>query len=577
MAIHRKLDAPGSPSIALSLISLSTFLSIWLVYAVPCAFGQDSRASELGKIEHLFREERWSEVVKLAPHASPSADLSYYQGTALARLERWDEARTTFESGVHRYPRDPRFPIELAGVAFKQNDYAEAQSWLNRGLHLAPNDEYANSFLATTFFLRGNLEAALKYWNRAGKPKIEQVSSEPAPRVKPVLLDRAFAFSASSILLSRDLQTSQALVDQLGIFRTSSFELQAREGGNFDLTFHHIERNGCAGKWGCLFTAFGSTPAQTLRFNYFNLGREAINFRSAYRWDAQKRRILAELDSPLAGTPRWHLKLGTDLRNENWGIRDSSSGSEPVIAALNLKKEAARVEFTDVVSGKWHWAATTEFSHRTYNNVLAENVLTPQLLTNGNQLKQAMCFGVSLLRVPERRFTIDSETTAEVAKLWSAGGRNFARFSGDVRLHWFPQPTGDKYELEHTVHLGTMVGDSPFDELYTLGVLGDSTLLMRAHVSTEEGKKGRAPMGRSYFLSNWDATRNITPRTFLKVKVGPFVDTGKITDSNPAFGSHEWLWDIGIEAKVQVFGFGLALSYGRDLRSGRNASIARSP
>ena len=41
---------------------------------------------------------------------------------------------------------------------------------LRRALRLAPRDDYTNNFLATIYFLEGNLDAALKYWNRSGKP-----------------------------------------------------------------------------------------------------------------------------------------------------------------------------------------------------------------------------------------------------------------------------------------------------------------------------------------------------------------------------------------------------------------------
>ena len=63
----------------------------------------------------------------------------------------------------------------------------------------------------------------------------------------------------------------------------------------------------------------------------------------------------------------------------------------------------------------------------------------------------------------------------------------------------------------------------------------------------------------------------------MHIKVGPFVDTGDITDPLPQFGSHKWLWDAGLEAKLQAFGVTVTLSYGRDLRSGRNAWVATSP
>ena len=83
-------------------------------------------------------------------------------------------------------------------MAFKQKKYGEAKTYLHRALQLDPKDEYANEFLATVYFLQGNLEAALKYWNRADKPEIAEVRSEPKLKVRPALLDHAFAFAPAS-------------------------------------------------------------------------------------------------------------------------------------------------------------------------------------------------------------------------------------------------------------------------------------------------------------------------------------------------------------------------------------------
>jgi hypothetical protein len=574
MASCRILDTPRCPTIGRSVIRLPFFLLLCIASVLA-----ENSSGELSRIKQLFKDGHWQEIAERPPAAGASSDAYFYYGSALAHLQRWDEAHAAFESGVRLWPADPRFSTELAGVEFKRGRYAEAQHWLEVSLRVVPDDKYTNGFLATIFFLQGNRDAAIKYWNRAGKPKIESILYRPTPRTNPVLLDRALTFAPASVLRLPDLLTSEARTRQLGMFATSKFQLGAQSGGDFDLVIENSERNGCGhDKWECLLLVFGSTPAQTLRFNYFNIGREAVNFHSRYRWDEQKRQVAVELDTPVAGQPKWHLQVGTDLRNENWGIRSTFAGAAPLLASLNLKRESLHVDFTDVVSGKWSWSESTELSHRSYNNVLAGGFLAPQLLSGGAQLKQALSTELTLLRMPERRLTIESGAVAEVAKLWS-GNSNFAQFTGTIGLHWFPQHTGEKYELQHTIRLGKTVGDLPFDELFTLGVLGDTALLMRAHIATHEGQKGSAPLGRNYFLSNWDGMRSISPLTRfnVKIKVGPFVDTGKIIDPNPALGSHKWLWDTGIEAKIQVFGFGVALSYGRDLRAGHNAFVARTP
>src|SRR5436190_12467955 len=124
------------------------------------------------EVRRLAAEQRWQDIaLLLGPLQSRSADLNFYYGTALARLERWREAASAFQAGLRLAPHAPRFPIELAGVAFKQKHYPRATGLLRQALKLAPQDSYANDFLGTIYFLQGNLDASLKYWNRVGKPQ----------------------------------------------------------------------------------------------------------------------------------------------------------------------------------------------------------------------------------------------------------------------------------------------------------------------------------------------------------------------------------------------------------------------
>ncbi|HLE64404.1 MAG TPA: tetratricopeptide repeat protein, partial [Pyrinomonadaceae bacterium] len=250
-----------------------------------------SHPDRLTEIRKLVEEGRWQDIVRLSQsEAERSADLNYYYGTALARLERWDDAKRIFQDGLRQRPGDKRFPLELAGVFFKQKRYPEAADYLRRALRLDPTDTYANDFLASVYFLQGNLEAALKYWNRVSKPQIEDVRVDPALEVDPVLLDHAFAFAPASVLHLSELQTTAAKVSGLNIFPNHRFDLEARADGKFDVAFHAYERNGWGdSKWLGLLSLFRGLPFQTIHPEFFNLRRRAINSISLFRWDSQKR------------------------------------------------------------------------------------------------------------------------------------------------------------------------------------------------------------------------------------------------------------------------------------------------
>jgi tetratricopeptide (TPR) repeat protein len=203
------MDTAGFASIRRQVKAAPIFLML-AISAFPLR-AQPALSDHATEIKQLFAEERWEEIVRIAEDdAERSADVNYYYGTALARLGRWDEAKKTFQIGLSQQPGDKRFSLELAGVCFRKKNYAEAAGHLRRALRLDPTDTYANDFLAGVYFLQGNVEAALKYWNRGSKPEIEDVRIEPAPRIAPALLDRESASARSEHLLQLPVQSRSA-------------------------------------------------------------------------------------------------------------------------------------------------------------------------------------------------------------------------------------------------------------------------------------------------------------------------------------------------------------------------------
>ena len=566
------MDLAGSASARHPLIRSAVIFV--LLICCPAGVGQLVPVDpEIGRAKELLAEERWQEIVSLAhSFPSPSAELDFYLGTALAQLGRLEDARKAFQAGALLRPSDERFPVELAGVAFKQKLYPEAARYLHRALELAPNDSYANDFLGTVYFLQGNLDAALKYWNRAAKPQIAEIRTQPTPRLDPVLLDHAFAFSPASTLRLADLRTTEARLDALGIFPRYHFDLQARDDGKFSVLFRNQEKNGWGrNKWEGLILLFRGLPWQSINPEFYNLRHRAINLVSMWRWDAEKRRVIAIIAAPLRGKPGREYGLSLDLRSENWNIRDSFSGPAPLLGSLNLHREAIAAQFVDVISGRWNWSAGGELSHRDFRSVIPGVALNEDLLARGYQLKQLTQVGAEIWNLPEERITLKGSLSSEAGRIWSQPGHAFFKLRPSLKLHWFPLSQGDDYEIQHQIRAGKTLGDVPFDELFMLGWGSDTDLVMRGHIATRDGRKGSGPLGRNYFLSNWEADKNVYRNGLLNLKLGPFVDTGKVTDSLPGLGSHKWLWDAGGQVKVRMLGFGVVLSYGKDLRSGNNA------
>lgn len=523
-------------------------------------------------IKQLFEEKRWEQVVEEAQTlTAQGAETHYYHGVALAQLGRWDEARTVLLAGQRLQPDDARFPVELGGLAFKQKRFAEAARWLRRGMRLNPADSYTADFLGTIYFLQGNIEAALEYWNRIAKPQIENTRVEPGLRVDPVMLDRAFTFAPAGTLLLSDWLTSRARVRGLGIFPAPNFRLDAHDNGTFDTTFTALERNGFGGsKLEALLSTFRGISYQTIFPGYFNLARSAINIESLVRWDAQKRRLVASLSGPLRRDPRRRYRVGLDLRDENWNLRRSFQEPALTLGALKLRRNAVSADVSSFRSGGWSWSTGAELSHRDYSDVSAGLQLPRDVLLTGYQLKQTVQLDRELWRAPDRRFESNVSISSETGTIWASPARTFERLQISLAARWFPRMVGDDYTIQQQIRAGRIFGRVPFDELFMLGLERDNDLSLRSHIGTRGGRKGSAPLGRNYYLSNWEIDKNIYNTGLFSVKLSPFLDVGWM-DSSLGLGSGKWCWDIGVQAKFRVLGVGLVLTYGKDLRSGKNA------
>src|SRR4029077_12545264 len=279
MAAKPQLDAAGSPRKAFVIL----FLVAVLALGIP-AFAQDS-ASEQARLpaaKSAFDAGHWEEAAKLAQGPKDqSPELDFLGGLSLARLEKWDEAKLAFEAGFRKSPGDSRFLVELAGIAYKQKDFQTAKNELHAALRLDPRDPYSNEFLATVYFLEGNLEAALKYWNPENKPRLRSVAFAPSLRLKQSLQNRALAFNAPQVLSVDALLATQSHLDNLGVFSTRRIQVTPAESGNYDLTLHLVERNG----WGDsklqgIVSLLSGLPYATVYPEFYNLDRDAVNLTS---------------------------------------------------------------------------------------------------------------------------------------------------------------------------------------------------------------------------------------------------------------------------------------------------------
>ena len=571
MASGQKLDAPRGARRAGSLI-LAVLCAV--IFCPPCCPQElPTDAARLSAAQQAFDAGRWAEAAQLArgPADQPPA-LDLVAGLAFAKLRRWQDARSALESGRRKAPADARFPEELAGVDYREGHFGRAKRELRAALRLDRGDAYAKEFLGTIYFLEGNLEAALKYSNAVGKPRLGSVSVEPPPGVDPLLLNRAIGFHAPQVLTREAWLSTEARIDNLGIFTGQRMELRPASGENYDATLHLAERRGWRDSPVINMISLSSgVPYATLYPEFYNLGNEAVSVRSLLRWDSEKRRASAGVSAPLWRNPSRRFEAYWDARNENWNLTHTFFGAGPSLSDLNVRRISVSAELRSIVNGRWSWTSGMEIASRSFRNLAGHGSEAERaFFTDGVSLAYWLRAERSLVRWPERRFTVNASAEARIGREFADHVGASGTLRGSLQTGWFPEAHGDDYQLELQLRAGGTVGRVPFDQLFQLGVERDNDLWLRGHSGTMGGRKGAAPIGRRYVLANWEMDKNIYKTGFFSVKLGPFIDTGAIADSSGLFGSERWLWDVGAQCKIRVLGgLTVTLSYGRDLRGGR--------
>jgi tetratricopeptide (TPR) repeat protein len=580
MARDGQLDAAGRAQVsALTATACRLILLLLLLMLVGHAAGQaktvaPETANNNVHVKALYDAGRWEDVVRAVPKSqNEPADLELDRGLALAELGRFSEAERTFEAGHAGHPRDARFLEEMAGIAYRDKRFVQAKKDLRRALTLDANDTYASNFLASIYFLEGNLEAALRYWNRVGKPKLSDLTYDPQPVLDPLILDRAFKFSPGAVWTRQQFLMTQAELQGLDLFPHTFYELQAQRDGAFKLVWHASQQPSWRDmRWQAAVSMLRGLPYLSVYPEFYNLNRKGLNWRSFVRWDDNKRWLSSEVAWPLEENPMQRVRLYFVGRNENWNITNTlMPEASPSTAEFNMRRVVVGAELTAIENWRWKWNVDGEYSYRDFRTLVGIPVQTDEVFTNSSGVDLRGSVHRSLIRFPERRFSLDGDATGEAGKFFTDPLGKYGRLQGSLAANWFPRAQGDDYQTSSMLRAGKTFGQVPFDDLVMLGFDRDNDLWMRGHNGLMNGQKGNAPLGRDYVLSNSDVEKVMFHDAFVQVQVGPFLDTGDIYDPSQFFGSPKWLTDTGLQATVKLLGnFSFVLGYGKDLRSGAN-------
>ena len=374
-------------------------LILWFL-GLPCLAGADDATA---RVRALYDGGEYAKAVELAEAAAERpADLVLYHGLAQARLERYDRARALLEGGRERFPQDKRFPLELAGVAYRQKRLRDAGANLRRALRIDPADEYGNEFLGSLHLLEGNLPAALKYWNRVGKPLVQEVAVTPPANLNAVLRERAIAISGGQIFTLARLRETERNLDRLDIFSSRRIELAPRPDQRYGVTLRLLPNGSLLSGWpGHFLTLARDLPYEAVHFDRRNIAARAINFESLWRWDSNKRRIALQLAGPLRMTPRFGYRAFLDARDEHWTLTENGQPGGGDLNGLELRRAAFGGDLLVALTPKLQWTTGLRLANRGFSNGDG----SPEF-AGGWSFEQRNELNYPLLDLPERHIRV---------------------------------------------------------------------------------------------------------------------------------------------------------------------------
>lgn len=457
----------------------------------------------------------------------------------LARAGQRNDARAILLGCAAADPNQPRYLVELAGLAYLDSDAAQARRYLHRALRLDTRNAYASEFLGTLYFFQRNLPAALKYWNRAGKPLIASVTLPPRLPVQPLVLPPRAQLT---------LDQFRATQDRLDALRLSPapVTLDARPGGDYDL--HLVTPT--AGPWLAAVRSLNGLAWQSLTPDWRDIGHSGVSWNGLFRWDAQKRRVANVVTVPVSADAKWRVDLAADLRRETWNVGAPED--------FRLESAAASAAIGAVESGRFQWSTGLNWSTRTFTNA-------PDL-DSGDTLESLTRARLVLADRPESRFRLAGYGDAAAGRFFAgapSGSSAYARLAATIDARWNPRAIPRSDELLLRFSSGTIQGRVPLDQRFILGVERDTSLWLRALPATRSGRKGSGLIGNDYALLNAQYDFELFRAPFVSVSAGPFLDSGRI-------GGGAWQAGAGAQLRVALLGrVSLVLSWGADLRTGR--------
>jgi tetratricopeptide (TPR) repeat protein len=563
MVFSRNLQAYG-----LRTRGVSCFLTILLLGGVSLAQIDEAREA-IDRGEYVRAVNILSETLA----KRPDADAYLYLGIAYRHMKEYQKAEDTFTEGSKRYPDDSRFHNELANLFLENNNLESARSALRRALAVDPNNNYASDQLATLDMSTGDVQAALRSWNKSGRPVINDILNNYYPNFSSWVVRRGITFNPGRTLRYGEWKTTESRLFGTDNFSNVGLEIEpTRLDDRYNAVVRTTTKTNSAAD--ILFGLVKGLPFQTSYLDLWNMRNSGVNFNSFYRWAADRRRGQGGFKIPLPVAGLLSLELGSIWRFERWNLSPTIRPELLPKARLIYKATAMGIGVEHIPYYRFEFAAGFLYRNRAASGEL------PQVYTNSLNTGKFTA-GVNLYLI-DRKYQNQLRLTAFAARRAIISNTQFTGGTAELNNRvTLSKDTGTYFDW--TVKGGTSRGLLPIEDYFVLGIDAPTTEnLLRGHRTFLDGQYGSGPIGSDFVLLNTDFNRRLKTIPFFNtlnipyfvVKGDIFFDAAKTWDRNDVFKTSKLLLDTGVGLRFETPTYSFNLIYGKSLRDGNNVWTA---
>lgn len=504
---------------------------------------------------------------------NPTPDAYLYLASAYNKVKEFPKAEDTFKEGSRRYPKDTRFHNALADLYLEYNDREGAKSELKQSLVVDPNNSYASDLLATIDMSEGEVQSALRSWNKSGRPVINDILNNYYLTFSSWVVRDGVAFHPAGVLKYSQWKTTESRLFETDNFSNVGLEIEPTVvPDQYNAVVRTTAKVNSLGSF--LFGLSKGAAWETSYVDLWNVANGGLNFNGNYRYDTNRRRVEGRLKipAPLAGL--LHLEIGSNWRAERWDVSQSIRPALKSKAQFDYKATAMWFGIKNIPHYRVEIGAGVE-----YRNRYAKGNL-PQLYTNSLNVAE---FQAELsLKLIDRVYQNRLHLEGFGARRSLLGDANFS--GGTAELNNRVTLSRDtRTSLDWTLKGGTSRGLLPVEDYFQIGLDNENPKnILRGHPIERNGRYGFGPMGSDFALLNTDVERRLATVPFFNtfnipfvvVKWNLFFDGAKTWDRNHVFQDSELLLDTGGGVRFETPSHSLNLVYGRSLREGKNTVFA---